>query len=416
MPAVTGPMMRHARTIASVGRRMGMDRRDIVIALMAALTESGLRNVHYGDRDSLGLFQQRPSQGWGTRGQVLNPEYAARRFFIALRQLGPRRHRMGLGPAAQAVQRSAHPGRYAQNLDTAHYIMRRLGRFADNAGGGGRSGRGGRGKGAANTFFGGLGPGGFSNSGPVQIIGPVGQMPLSEPLEDGSDENQAQKPFNVNPRLGAARFMELGPRGFAPELGPRTGVAGLPAFAPQPLPLGKDDFANLFGVTGMMDNLGSGGPIGWGGLGGGGRGGGRGGRGGGGGGRGGGGGSIGTAWRRQVVRAARTALGTPYDWGGNSLARGVDCSGLVQQAYRRAGISMPRVSADQARVGRRVGIKDLKPGDLVAWNNSSRNRGADHIAIYIGGGRIIEAARPGTRVHIRRLGRNEGAWGVRAHR
>lgn len=114
----------------------------------------------------------------------------------------------------------------------------------------------------------------------------------------------------------------------------------------------------------------------------------------------------------RVIAAARSLIGTPYKWGGTSTS-GVDCSGLVQLAYKAIGINMPRVSYQQAGAGRRVGIGELQPGDLVAWDNSARNNGADHIAIYIGDGQIIEAPRPGERVRIRRLGKNEGAWGVR---
>ena len=103
----------------------------------------------------------------------------------------------------------------------------------------------------------------------------------------------------------------------------------------------------------------------------------------------------------QVVAEARKMLGLPYVWGGTDPQRGVDCSGLVQTAYGELGIDLPRVSADQARAGTPVaGLADARPGDLLAWDNSSRNQGADHVAIYIGGGRMIEAARPGTLVRI----------------
>ena len=114
----------------------------------------------------------------------------------------------------------------------------------------------------------------------------------------------------------------------------------------------------------------------------------------------------------KIVRAAQSLVGTPYVWGGTS-ASGVDCSGLVYLAYKSIGVNLPRVSYQQANAGRRVALGSLQAGDLVAWNNSTRNPGADHIAIYIGGGRIIEAPRPGVPVRIRKLGENEGAWGVR---
>jgi len=122
-------------------------------------------------------------------------------------------------------------------------------------------------------------------------------------------------------------------------------------------------------------------------------------------------GATGGGQRAQVIAAARKLLGVPYVWGGTS-ASGVDCSGLVQWAFGQAGISMPRISADQARHGKRVAISDLQPGDLVAWDNSSRNNGADHIAIYIGNGMIIEAPRPGRSVQLSHLYDLSEAWGV----
>lgn len=114
----------------------------------------------------------------------------------------------------------------------------------------------------------------------------------------------------------------------------------------------------------------------------------------------------------KIVQAAEIYMGVPYVWGGTGPG-GLDCSGLVYSAYRAAGINLPRVSYEQAATGKRVALRGLRPGDLVAWNNSTRNPGADHIAIYLGGGKIIEAAHPGTNVRIRPLGANEGAYGVR---
>lgn len=97
----------NARLIADIGRSRGMDDNAIQIAIMTALTESGLRNVKYGDRDSLGLFQQRPSQGWGSPQQVQDPTYAANKFYDSLGKTNYR----AVSPwaAAQAVQRSFDP-------------------------------------------------------------------------------------------------------------------------------------------------------------------------------------------------------------------------------------------------------------------------------------------------------------------
>jgi cell wall-associated NlpC family hydrolase len=121
---------------------------------------------------------------------------------------------------------------------------------------------------------------------------------------------------------------------------------------------------------------------------------------------------TGTGLGAKIAQAAEHYLGVPYVWGGTGPG-GLDCSGLVYTAYRAAGINLPRVSYEQANSGSRVALRALRPGDLVAWDNSTRNPGADHIAIYLGGGKIIEAAHPGTNVRIRMLGAKEGAYGVR---
>lgn len=97
----------NARMIADIGRRRGLNDSAIQIAIMTSLAESEMRNINYGDRDSLGLFQQRPSQGWGTPQQVTNPNYSINKFYDALQQTNWQR----LNPwqAAQAVQRSFDP-------------------------------------------------------------------------------------------------------------------------------------------------------------------------------------------------------------------------------------------------------------------------------------------------------------------
>lgn len=105
-------------------------------------------------------------------------------------------------------------------------------------------------------------------------------------------------------------------------------------------------------------------------------------------------------------------MGVPYQWGGTTPS-GFDCSGFVQYVYGKMGIQLPRVSYQQANAGQRISLKGLQAGDLVAWDLNNRNNGADHIAIYLGGGMIAEAPAPGIPLRVRKLGRNEGAWGVR---
>jgi hypothetical protein len=102
-----------AATIAGVAARHRLPRQAVTIAYAAALQESQLQNLDYGDRDSVGIFQQRPSQGWGTTAQIENPVYATTRFFDALVRV-PGYTRMPVDAAAQAVQHSADGDAYQQ--------------------------------------------------------------------------------------------------------------------------------------------------------------------------------------------------------------------------------------------------------------------------------------------------------------
>ncbi|HVW40137.1 MAG TPA: hypothetical protein VHC18_02190 [Amycolatopsis sp.] len=103
----------NAATIAAVGDRLGMPDHAVTVALATALQESKLVNLTGGDRDSAGLFQQRPSQGWGTYEQVTDPVHAATAFYQRLRAQ-PNWTELSVTEAAQLVQRSAAPDAYAQ--------------------------------------------------------------------------------------------------------------------------------------------------------------------------------------------------------------------------------------------------------------------------------------------------------------
>lgn len=105
--------VQNARTIAAVAEQRGLPERAVVIAIATAMQESTLRNLDYGDRDSLGLFQQRPSQGWGTPEQVQDPVYAAGKFYDGLVQI-PDWESGELTMVADAVQRSAFPLAYGR--------------------------------------------------------------------------------------------------------------------------------------------------------------------------------------------------------------------------------------------------------------------------------------------------------------
>ena len=110
-------------TAISVGR--GMPARAATIALATAYQESKLYNLESGDRDSLGLFQQRPSQGWGTAEQVLDPYYATNAFYDALERIGDYES-MRVTVAAQEVQRSGFPEAYADHEADARVLASAL--------------------------------------------------------------------------------------------------------------------------------------------------------------------------------------------------------------------------------------------------------------------------------------------------
>lgn len=106
-----------AATIAGVADRMHLPRRALTIAYATALQESHLENLTYGDLDSVGIFQQRPSEGWGSAANLENPEFAATAFFKALVKV-PGYTRLPLYEAAQDVQRSADGYAYQQYAQT----------------------------------------------------------------------------------------------------------------------------------------------------------------------------------------------------------------------------------------------------------------------------------------------------------
>ena len=120
------PAQRHnAAVIVAVAQQRGLPPRAAQIAVATAMQESSLRNRDFGDRDSLGPFQQRPSQGWGTAAQVRDPRHAAGQFYDRLEKIDGWQHKP-LTKVAQAVQRSAHPRAYAKWEQAAGKMVRSL--------------------------------------------------------------------------------------------------------------------------------------------------------------------------------------------------------------------------------------------------------------------------------------------------
>ena len=110
--------------------------------------------------------------------------------------------------------------------------------------------------------------------------------------------------------------------------------------------------------------------------------------------------STGSSVRAQMVAYAKQFLGNRYVYGGTSLNHGIDCSAFTMKIYRRFGYSITRTARTQARQGRSISVYNLRPGDLVFYEN---NGYIYHVAMYIGGGQVIHASSPSTGIIISNL-------------
>ncbi len=95
--------------------------------------------------------------------------------------------------------------------------------------------------------------------------------------------------------------------------------------------------------------------------------------------------------RVNICDYAKKWIGTKYVWGGNSLTKGIDCSGFVQQVYKHFGYKTPRVSRDMAKKYTKISISELKPGDLIFYGRVKDNY-INHVGIYIGNGQVIHSS------------------------
>lgn len=101
--------------------------------------------------------------------------------------------------------------------------------------------------------------------------------------------------------------------------------------------------------------------------------------------------------RVDLVQYAKQFIGNPYVWGGTSLTNGADCSGFTMSIYKKYGVSLPHHAASQARLGTKISVSEVKPGDLVFY---AKNGNINHVAIYIGGGQVVHASSPKTGIKI----------------
>lgn len=104
--------------------------------------------------------------------------------------------------------------------------------------------------------------------------------------------------------------------------------------------------------------------------------------------------------RIAICDYAKQFVGNRYVWGGTSLTKGTDCSGFTMSVYKNFGISLPHSSRAQANCGTKVSVSDVKPGDLIFYGNGKR---INHVAMYIGGGRVVHASNSRTGITISNL-------------
>ncbi|HEV8559498.1 MAG TPA: C40 family peptidase [Actinophytocola sp.] len=247
--------------IISIGKQRQLPPLAWQVAIQAGMTESGLRSLNYGDRDSLGIFQMRPSMGWGTPAQILDPVYAINLFFERLTGV-PNWKEQRPGDSAQDVERSAFPDRYHRWEAMAAHLIGNVGAVQDPTG--------------------------------------CGQ--------------------------------------------------GVGLLLPAP-----------------------------------------------------------TAAAGSAIQFALSQKGKPYLWGAATNHQdNFDCSSLMLQAYRSAGIILPRVSRDQFRAGALLPVTQAQPGDLLFWAYDPSNPATiHHVAMYLGDLQIVEAQQTGVPVHVRPVRWNE---------
>lgn len=287
----------NAKTIQATGVAMNIPARGQIVALATALQESGLRNLTYGDRDSLGLFQQRPSQGWGTANETLDPVHASTMFYEALEKVSGWQS-LSVTQAAQAVQKSGFPEAYAKWEPLATALQQAIEPLLSKAGGTSPS-----------------------------------------PSPSGSDSTASAPPSAAGSCTADGDGTDFG------TIPPGSVPAGyeIPADAPPKV--------------------------------------------------------------QTAIRWALGQLGTPYQWGGSCtdshgsdpMGR-CDCSSLMQQSYKAAGIALSRTTYTQVKEGKPVSVDALQPGDLVFTEGTAEV--PEHVGMVVGQGLIVNAPHTGDVVRL----------------
>jgi cell wall-associated NlpC family hydrolase len=292
----------NAKNIQATGVAMNIPARGQIVALATALQESGLRNLTYGDRDSLGLFQQRPSQGWGTANEILDPVHSSTKFYEALKKVSGWQS-LSVTQAAQAVQRSGFPEAYAKWEPLATALQKAIEPLLSKAG---------------------------------------GASPSPSPSPSGSGSTDSPPPSTAGRCTSGGDGTDFG----TIPAGAVSAGYKIPADAPPKA--------------------------------------------------------------QTAIRWALGQLDTAYQWGGNCtdshgpdpMGR-CDCSSLMQQAYKAAGVTLTRTTYTQVNDGKPVSADALQPGDLVFTEGTAEV--PEHVGMFIGEGLIIHAPHTGDVVRIATL-------------
>lgn len=400
----------NAAAIAEVGRELGASERDIQIALMAAIVESNIRNLDYGDRDSIGMFQQRDA--WGSREARLDPRQSARMFFLGgnagqegLLDIKDRDSRP-MGEVAQDVQVSAYPERYAEHEEAAGRILSSLGQSAGETFTGSVKGEDPydlteiQGKtvnyltaaalDAAQKEFGGefslmqgsYNEGGVAASGGTHDGG--GVIDLSVPNGDWAGAMTALRKIgfaawvrNV-PGYGQAgsgahiHAALIGDKTLSPQaqtqiqsyLNNDDGLVGSrPDDGPREFVNNRFTWGDALEAAESVDaDFGA---------------------------------DEGVFMGGQVADTARTYLGVPFKWGGEAF-NGIDAAGLVRKVYEAQGLDLPRNMVEFISGAESIEVEKAKPGDLISWSQGN-------FGILASDGYVIEANRPGAVVQLSTL-------------
>jgi hypothetical protein len=395
----TDEQVGNAQAIAEAGRKVGASDRDIQIALMVAMVESGLKNLDYGDRDSVGLFQQRDA--WGSFEDRTTPAKSAEMFFLGGQggQQGlldiPDRDKRAMGDLAQDVQVSAFPDRYAEHQADAALLFNSLG---------GETTTGGGGKGAyklldrdghvvdaitdaaltaASKEFGSdftIMQGSHSTdvaaSGNTHAGG--GVVDISVPNGDWVGAMTALR------KIGFAAWVRnvdgFGQAGSGAHI--HAVLIGDEQLSPEALQQVQSYLNNDDGLSGSRPDDGPrqfinnrfvwGKPPK----------------------------AEGPSWRDQVAKQARAFVGTPFAWGGSDFS-GVDTESMLHNIYSQVGVDLPMIGEEIRHLSEPIDLSSAKRGDLIGWQDPQEGL---RFGIYLANGQLIEAGGPGRVVQVSELG------------